>query len=666
MVCAAVLLNGSVESASAKTASKAGSTGSSLVLVAPTEPVQMIQLEPLPATSGDYVGHLTITVKNKGARPGRVAVGYLQANGARFNALADAEGSPVGPAAPIADPPPILRPGQLRPLQLEFQLPGAEPASWLDGTLLLRLRKVGRKGTASAPTLVPVKAEFLPLTGITFEPNPLTLQVTGGDLEGGGTVNLVGPGVGQLLGRSPSFEATVLVGNDEGSRASVTIDEFRRVGEGTVAGKLSVDGAEPGEYTGTLTLGPGPSAPSLPITLHARLCIFLAIGLILLSSLVGGLLPAFSAIARTRALLRIKLKTAIERLEEQYDIPENSPRLLWDMTVTMGQRPWLSRGWRPVAQVDGVAGLYTELRWARSEDELEELGTAVDEAVGEIGRWLLVFERAKKLHALLARPGVPERKGVEWRATEIATGAEEFLDGLSRETPETDKDARALVKKCDDRLQWYALVLEAWTKIASAERDSGLSDTARTALGEKDLSPFTTVDFPTPAQRAPLGARLTRLMREVIALAPEFDWSADDPSAKTLDAFAASATRPGRGYPDLLTSAGDEPEPLGAEGRLGTQKWTGEQTLQGLSALDWLVTGALALGATLAYTVPLYDSTWGTTADLLAALAAGFGTQVVVRWAAMPIFRSIRTSKADSDAGKTMPEEGLEPPTRGL
>lgn len=649
----ATLLSAGVDPAWAGSAvAKTGSTGngSGLALVTPTEAAQTIQLEPLPNSLGGYDGHLTIAVKNKESKPGRVAVAFLQAGGARFDALSSASGSPVEPASPIPDPPPVLRPGQVRPVQLEFALPKGKPAAWLDGTLLLRLRKIGKKGTGPAPTLVPVKAEFLSLTNISFEPSDLALQVTGGDLEGGGTVNLVGPAAEQLLGRTPPFTATVLVGNDEGNRASVTIDELQRVGDGTVAATVAVEGVEAGKYTGALALGQGSAAPKLPITLNARSCLALAVGLILLSSLVGGLLPAFSSTARTRALLRVRLKTAIERFEEQYDSPDNKPLLLWDMTVTMGPRPWLGRSWSSVTGAEGVAGRYAELKWARSDDDLKALATEVDEAITEIGRWLLVFERAKELQALLGRRGVPVRKGGEWEATKIAIDAEEFLDGLRRAERTTDNDARELAIKCIERRRWYALVLEAWTKIARAEQDPALPDVARTALGQKDLSPFTSVGFPKSTQLAPLGAELARVMREARALVPKLDRYADEPSAETFDAFVESASLADKRSPNLMAGVEDESKRLEAEHEISAQDRSGEEALQRLSVLDWMVTAVLALGATFAYTVPLYDSTWGTTTDVLTALAVGFGTQVVVQWAAMPIFRSIRTAKAGDDS----------------
>jgi hypothetical protein len=644
-----VLLTVGFGSEAAADRSKPTSGSPALVLVAPSEAAQKIQLEPLVAKGGGYIGHLTVTVKNQSAKPGSVSVEYLQGNGARFDALAGVPASPVEPATPIADPPP-LRPGQVRPLQLEFALPKGKSANWLNGTLLLRLRKIGTKGTGPAPTLISVQAEFLSLTDIRFDPSDLTLQVTGGDLKGGTDVDLVGPGVDQLLDQSPPFEAQVLLGNDEGNRAQVTIGAFRSSGEGVVTGTVSVIGAEPGRYEGTLTLAQGSAPPKLPIALNSRSCLWLAVGLILLGSLLGGLLPIFSSTARTRALLRTRLKTAIERLEEQYDSADNRPLLLWDMTGLMGPEPWLSHNWSSIPEAEGAAGLYAELKWARNDDDLKALGAKVEEAIAEIDRWLLVFERAKELRSLLSRPGIPMRHGTEWEATRTATDGEEFLDGLRRDKPENAKRAHELAVECIERRRWCALVMEAWTKVARAETDPELSEVARIALGQIDLSPFTSVAFPASGEIAGLVSRLATEMRRATRLVPTLDRYADRPDLGTLDTFLASASLPDVSHPDLMAGVVAESEELADKERISARKRAGEQRLQRLSALDWLVTGILAVGATFAYTVPLYNSTWGTKADLFTALAVGFGTQVVVQWGAMPIFRSFRAARQGGDA----------------
>ena len=603
-----------------------------------------------------------VTAGNVGTKPGRLTIAYMRADGGRFNAFIAAAESPVKAVSALPRGGPIVKPGQSLSLQLEFTLPRGESPNWLDGSLVMRLHGTPKGSKDSSPAIVaPVQAEFQSLDGVTFEPNPLALQVTGGDLESGDTVNLMGPGAEALVDRNPPFSESVLLGNEEGHRVSVTLEELRRIGDGEVAGTISVGDASPGEYKGTLVLGPGEGAPDLPITLHARRALIVAIGLVLLSSILGGLLPAFSVTARTRALLRTRLKNAIERLEGQYDSAADKPQLLWDMTLEMGPRPWLERKWTAVSQVEGVAGLYTNLKRARSDDDLEDLAPEVDAAISTIDRWLLVFGPARELQALFRRRGVPDRKGAEWSSTKLATVTEEFLEGLRRATPKTDADARTLAAKCIEHRRWYVLVLEAWTKVARAEADPKLSETARIALGLLDLSAIIDADSPAYAQSeagmSALYAQLSQLMRDATKLVPTLDRYADAPTAETFEAFLASAELVTEEPPDLWAGIADESQELESHSQISTQPSPSEQLLQRLYMLDWLITIVLAVGATLAYTAPLYDSTWGTETDLLTALAVGFGTQVVVQWGAMPIFRSVRSAKTGGDTTPADPQE---------
>jgi hypothetical protein len=62
------------------------------------------------------------------------------------------------------------------------------------------------------------------------------------------------------------------------------------------------------------------------------------------------------------------------------------------------------------------------------------------------------------------------------------------------------------------------------------------------------------------------------------------------------------------------------------------------------------VTLLLAVGAAIAYMVPLYSATWGSPTDLLTAMAAGFGAQAIVQWAALPAFQSLQISTKNEPA----------------
>lgn len=633
----------------------------SLEVKAPDGGDLTIAVEPLADRSGARHGHLTVVVTDGAERGGVLAVRYLRAGGSQYDALAVPATGPVEPSRKYRDPGPRMRAGQVLPLQLQFTLPAAKPPSWLAGSLFFELRlapeKKGRKKAAVLSTVLPVGVEARSLEDVAFQPEDLTLQLTGGDLEGDAEVMLVGAGAEELAEQEPPFSRKALLGNDEGNRVRLTLEKLRPLGSGQVAATLAVGDASPGEYKGKLQLDDGPSPPSLDIVLHSRRSVYLAILLVLVSSILGGFLPAFSANARMRAALRLRLKNAIEHVEEQYDADRRTRELLWDMSLTMGPRGWLEQRWSAVSQVDGIAGLYAELKWARSKEELEALEPKVDEAIEKIGCWLLVLQPVRELHELSTRRDVPPRKGVNWSTTELAKDTERVLDTVRRNQVADLEEGFKLAKLCREQYLWHLLVLEAWTKIANAEGSSQLSEAAKSHLNQIDLTPFVAPD-PLPSKRT--SAEMTDLVTELSQMTirakevvPNLDLFTH-PTAATKDQFI-EALNLTEEPPGLELGSGDTEQAL-EETRRSMQPEGDrfEKALQRLMMIDWLLTLVFAIGATLVYVVPQYDSTWGTTSDILAALAVGFGTQVVVQWAAMPVFRSIRSGREE---GETPPPD---------
>jgi hypothetical protein len=389
----------------------------------------------------------------------------------------------------------------------------------------------------------------------------------------------------------------------------------------------------------------------------------LAIGFVLLGSIAGGLLPVLSATARTRALLRTRLESAVRRFAEKYNSEENAPPLLWDMSGTMGPgrdwRGWLGRRWTGLAQAEGVAGLYAELKWARSEDDLRELAPRVEAAIGEIAAWLRVFEPATKLRGLHSRAGIPDRAGRDWFSTALSRDTEGMLAGLPRRRPATIKEADALGGRCIDQYLWHSVVLDAWTKVTRAQEDESLSEAARAVLGVLDFTPIVDAS-PPPSRRTADGmveleGLLVALIRTAKEHAPGFDgYGGDTPMAEILGDFLADVEPAGAAasWGALEQRAAliqNEVRDVSKLDQVGNEA---EQDLQRFHAVDWAVTSVLALGAVIVFVKPIYTATWGSTGDILAAMGAGFGSQVVVQWGAMPVVRSIRTRAAgESDAG---------------
>jgi hypothetical protein len=623
-----------------------------------------VAVEPLAGASQSRRGNLTAVVTSGAPWRGALRVRYLQAEGLRYDALAHpAPGSPVESTRKFGDAGAAMRPGQVLPLQFWFTLPAGKPPGWLAGSLLFELTQLGvKKGKKAAvlSSVIPLDVAQEPLEEVAFQPQSLTLQLTDGKLEGDGEVLLVGSGAEALVEMEPPYSTKALLANDEGNQVDLTLEKLRSLGNGQVAATVAVGDASPGEYKGKLQLGHGPEPPALDVVLHSRLDVYIAILLVLLSSIIGGFLPVFSANARLRSTLRLRLKNAIEHVEERYDSDRETRELLWDISMTMGPRGWLEQKWSAVSEIDGIAGLYAELRWARSKEELEALGPKVDAAVEKIGCWLLVLDPVRKLHYLSVRRDVPPRKGVNWSTTELAKDTERVLDSVRREELTNLEDAFKLAKLCREQYVWHLLVLEAWTKIALAEASDLLDPAAKAHLNQIDLTPFVAPD-PPPSKRS--AAQMTDLVTELSQLTirtkevvPKLDLFTVA-TAATKDEFMEALKLAEK--PAAVAMGSGEAEQALERVRASTQPEGDrfEKGLQRLAVIDWLLTLVFAVGATLVYVIPQYDSTWGTTADILAALAVGFGTQVVVQWAAMPTLRSLRGGKQQGQGEPEAPAE---------
>lgn len=73
--------------------------------------------------------------------------------------------------------------------------------------------------------------------------------------------------------------------------------------------------------------------------------------------------------------------------------------------------------------------------------------------------------------------------------------------------------------------------------------------------------------------------------------------------------------------------------------------------LRRLQLLDLLMSAAILLATSLLYAVTIYGPAWGSIADWASAFGAGFAGQVTVKWALLPIYRSLRLRTPSVTAG---------------
>ncbi|HET7417168.1 MAG TPA: hypothetical protein VFJ61_06060 [Solirubrobacterales bacterium] len=604
--------------------------------------VQQIQLEPLPEAGGSYSGHLTLILRNSTKTSISPDVVYLQDGGSQTDPLDPDSG---GPAEIKGLSKIVLPPGVATPLQLAFELPSNRPASWLDGTLVFTSESSKANPKASS-LVVPVAAEFESLSGLTFSPSSLAIQVTRGrpGPEPSAEVELSGTGAKALLDRKPPFSTHVLLGNDDGHRVDADFEDVREE-DGEIRATVSLsDEAAPGEYKGSLVFGEGKDAPALALTVKSHIWVLWFILLVFFSALLGGLLPKLSKIARRRAAMRLALGEAIKRYEEER--PGDGPlqKLPWDLDRRMGRKPWLQQRWSPLPDAEGYSGLYAQLRWARSEEELDDLGQKVTEAVEDISHWSYLHKVACELDELDRQR--PPGRDKSWAETQLAQDTANLLRILRTEPPKTMDEVGKLELRCSEQIVWHRNVVDAWTKITEAQKDEARPEEARKALAALDFKDV--VDATAEADRK--GSEMTKLTAALIALAARARKADDKLPPLLIDE---------RGGGKAQMKVQQEAALVANEGlertvSMPSEGADAEHTLKAIRLGDWAVTLLIALGSVVLYIAPLYDSTWGSLEDLLVAAAAGFGTQLAIEWAALPLFQSIRYTKA----AETKPKEG--------
>lgn len=607
-----------------------------LRLARPAKQSRTIQLEPLPDRTGSYTGHLTLLVVNRTRRRGRVGVMYARTAGRRSNPLSKRPGKAIRLSSPrkrIAAPP-----KRTVAIPLTFTLPGARSPSWLDGTILLNLNGAGRKAARKASLSVPVRAAFAPLTDIALHPAEVTIQAiklwpTG---EADAKVEMTGTGATALLRHDPPFSASVVFGDGEGNRVSVTLQDLRRNGSGGVDATIAVVKPMPGKYTGELAVGAGKNPPGFSLIVNSHFSIWVPIVVVLVSSILGGLLPMLRGVGRRRNLMRLSLKSAIQRYKQVREDPEFGEGVLWDMDEEMGPKPWLALKWSAISKADGYAGLYAELRWVRNDKDLDALSPEVTEAVETIMSWVSLYEPGRQLRAA-SRLDPPPRNGEEWHDTELAADTNALLAELRKRTVKTD-EAGALSLRCTEQAAWHEAVCDAWSAITAAQSNESLSEPQRKALSELDLGPLVN---PGREQGEPErdSREMGRLTYKLSAMLKKAERIAGPLVAPQLEGIGDHAPVKKVYLAIQQEAALRENETRDAVYPVDTGA---EHALTQILLMDWMVTLVIATGAVLVYVTPFYDATWGSSSDLLAAAGVGFGSQVVVQWAGQPLFQSLR------------------------
>lgn len=580
-----------------------------------------------------------------------------------------------------------LNPYTVGDLPLHFRLSAPEAPDALDGTLDVET------GPSRHPTeqfSVPVTGVMKTLGDVHFEPATAVVRVTRWCLifscntESGGTVRLYGNGVGQLLrylkaAGETSVEAT-LFRDDSAVDASLTDLSADSNQPGTATASLELGGkTTAGKYTGTLALSRlVPDAPGLSVEVHSRYWVVWAILAILLGVLAAGALYQQLGLWRRKRLLKGALEEVVNkdygdnRDLNHVDGMAGQHLLIWDLKIDYPLKT--NPAWDYWDDLDTANNVYTAIRWARGDADLDEAQTAAVTLIHDVKSWLLALTEVRGLWELATAP----HKG-DWKETRVLRDTKLVLVG-ARRTPGDALLSSKLLALVEQQTAWHRRFAEAWD-LQRALLDQGkdpAQEAADVPLKELDAKadPITTR---TREKQDELDLELDELYQCLLKIRAQHasDMPIPIPSADReeqaaarraeLDSLRSSA------LPEVaLASAGasgitalapvtaevegevtapvEAPQPTTAQptttataesiGPLATVRRS--TLLRRLRLLDLLLSAATLLITSILYAATVYTDTWGTVADFGTAFGAGFLGQVTVKWALLPIYRSIR------------------------
>jgi hypothetical protein len=632
-----------------------------------------------PISDGQRTGFLSLLVRNTGKTQADLTLRYLRDNGE----------PPVMPGEDANDVtitllhPPIenlrVPPRSVRQFSLKFKLAGEDLPGDLDGQIVLRSETAAgaKSGDMTAEPkvqeiVVPVVAQLAPIEGVSFQPSSITVQAVKGKLWPGGddataTVRIYGPGVSAFLAAHPDFVTSALLRDDE-HEIVVVFDELQAEGDEVATGTIhSESQLYPGEYEGNLLLSQSHATPALEVTFRSHHWFPWLLLVVLAGSLLGGLLPLYAGVWRRKELMRAELAGLVDayqlglRGKTTPEDPERPPPPLWDLTDAVGDlEDWETDKWLAMPDLYGVKGLASSIHWARTKEELDELGDKIIALSARIQRWLRFAEPVRDLEAASKQTG-RKLDDKYWEDTHVPKDTKLLLLE-AREEPEKDDAAAALLRRIIQQTAWHSAVLDFWNELSGAldrpDLSEGQRKQIRTLAWDKVVfgDEAKTEAKRTPAERRAAAVTLEARRRELDRILrpdrPAIEYFLEGfgalPSVKNAMGWVTGTV--GGGVMKVIEArvgAAMSKRPRSIAERVAAV--TRQQIA--LTALAWI-------SAVIVYAVAEYGPAWGTITDYLTAFTAGFGASVVMQWATQPIFERLRLGKASGGAPTSPPPAG--------
>jgi hypothetical protein len=585
-----------------------------------------------------------------------------------------------------------IKKGRTRAVGLRFELPADRPPESLDGDLLVQ---AVRNGRVEEQQTVMLHGRPRPVGDVRVEPAKAVLQFDKWcvwfECPGteGGAVRLVGTGVPGMLDDLAAVgigDRWTEVARKDGKMVRMWLRDLKGTSDPHVAtAQLELgDDPPPGAFEGRLPLSLfDAKSPAVATEVRSHLWVGWAVIAVLAGVVVAWMLLHHLALRQRRRLIQGWLQA---RAKEYVDrSPDNrlgdGSTLLADLKVVSPLT--VDPSWTYADDLGTARRIFTAARWARNDADLDEAQTAAGNLSVQINTWLLAVLQARELWELDTK-GKPSRVTRSWEETQTAIHTRALLNRL-RGTPVDEPTLEAVGRQ----VIWHRAYADAWDLRWRLERH--VPDDVRAIpfdeIDEKLEPPLTR----TPEEQAVREVELTRSFirmkrlaeqtprvdapEEPLALTPTADVVAaklDVEAARVFaDAPELAVAQAALNHPDKPVLRHDTPPhdvhaEDGAMGALGTagipeqaapappaspQLGTGARVLRRLQFVDFMQTLAILTLASLAYFFARYNDTWGSVADVATAFLAGFAGQVVVQWALLPIYRSVRLRSVSAKEG---------------
>jgi hypothetical protein len=262
-----------------------------------------------------------------------------------------------------------------------------------------------------------------------------------------------------------------------------------------------------------------------------------------------------------------------------------------------------------------------------------------------------------------------------------------------RQAPSADTDVNALADKVDRQRELYAAYRDLWNTRYASDMQIRLPELVAAQLARLDIDALDRLlpekGIPTEEEYDELVVTITtahdklfadpaftpRSLDKLLDKAPKEDLGASPPAERVVPeeagppavaALALGGIFPFIGASVAVETVGpfvqrvlerrrareDEPEGgrHGASAAEPSPAVTAERKrYQRLMSwtyrrdVMWTLVGALV--GVIVYVLAIYDATWGSATDYLAAFATGFGSSTIVRWADLPRSGSLRRTE---------------------